>query len=69
MKVPAKQTEVALHPVSGHRTPDQLRKDSAGPISQPDLDVVAGQHRIPPGANVPNEDTDLSPLGKPSAPE
>lgn len=69
MKDRAKSTDVAMHPASGHRTPDQLTKDSVGPISQPDLDVKAGQNRTPPGSNVANGDTDVSPLGTPSEPE
>jgi hypothetical protein len=69
MKDRAKSTDVALHPASGHRTPEELSKDSAGRMGQPDLDVVAGQDRIPPTANVADGDTDVSPLGKPSEPE
>lgn len=69
MKKKAKSTDVAMHPASGHRTPDQLTKDSVGPMGQPDLDVQAGQDRTPPGADVANGDTDVSPLGKPSEPE
>jgi len=69
MRKRAKSTDVAMHPASGHRTPDQLTKDSAGPMGQPDLDVKAGQDRTPPKANVGSGDTDLSPLGRPSEPE
>jgi len=69
MKDPVKNTEVAMHPASGHRTPDQLTKDLAGPMGHPDLDVKAGQDRTPPKANVGNGDTDVSPLGRPSEPE
>jgi hypothetical protein len=69
MKQRAKSTDVAMHPASGHRTPDQLTKDSVGPMGQPDLDVKAGQDRTPPGADVVKGDTDVSPLGKPSEPE
>ena len=69
MKDRGRETEVALHPVSGHRTPDQLTKDAAGPIGKPDLDVKAGQGKGRRGANVANGDTDLSPHGTPSQPE
>lgn len=69
MKHRVRGTDVALHPVSGHRTPDQLTKDAAGPIGQPDLDVKAGHGKRRPGANVPAGDTDLSPHGTPSEPE
>ncbi len=69
MRGKAKSTEVAMHPASGHRSPDQLTRDSVGPMSKPDLDVKAGQDRTPPGADVANGDTDVSPLGKPSEPE
>jgi hypothetical protein len=69
MKDPVKSTEVGLHPASGHRTPKELDKDSEGRMSRPDLDVLAGQHRIPSRAKLADGDTDVSPLGKPSEPE
>lgn len=69
MKDPVKETEVAHHPVSGHRNPDELTKDAAGPMSDPDRDVIAGKEEIPPKRKVANEETDLSPFGRPSKPE
>lgn len=69
MKHQVKDTEVAHHPATGHRTPDQLAKDSAGPMSEPDLDVIAGQSRVQPSENAEQHDTDVSPFGRPSAPE
>ena len=66
MRKKAQTTEVGLHPVSGHRTPDQLTHDAAGPMARPDLDVKVEQPENPQNANVANGETDTSPLGTPS---
>jgi len=34
-------TQVDPHPMSGHRTPQELAQDAVGPIGQGDTDLVA----------------------------
>ncbi len=41
MSDPAESTQANPHPVSQHRSPREIAADEAGPIGQPDLDVVA----------------------------
>ena len=41
MSDPTEATQANPHPVSQHRTPHEIAADEAGPIGQPDLDVVA----------------------------
>ena len=41
MSDPGQATQANPHPVSQHRTPREIAADEAGPIGQPDLDVVA----------------------------
>jgi hypothetical protein len=41
MSDPTEATQPNPHPVSQHRTPREIAADEAGPIGQPDLDVVA----------------------------
>lgn len=41
MSDPNERTQVNPHPVSQHRTPQEIAKDEAGPIGQPDLDVIS----------------------------
>ena len=41
MSDPSGATQANPHPVSGHRTPREIAKDEAGPIGQPDVDVIA----------------------------
>ncbi len=41
MSDPSETTQANPHPVSQHRTPREIAADEAGPIGQPDLDVVA----------------------------
>ena len=41
MSDPAQSTQANPHPVSQHRSPREIAQDEAGPIGQPDLDVVA----------------------------
>ena len=41
MSDPDAATQANPHPVSGHRTPSEIAEDEAGPIGQPDDDVVA----------------------------
>ena len=43
MSDPSEATHANPHPVSGHRTPHEIAEDEAGPIGQPDADVVAGE--------------------------
>jgi hypothetical protein len=38
---PDQLTQVNPHPLSQHRSPREIAADEAGPIGQPDLDVVA----------------------------
>ncbi len=33
-------SQVELHPISGHRNPAELALDAAGAIGRPDLDVI-----------------------------
>ena len=40
MSDPAEATQADPHPVSGHRTPQEIAEDEAGPIGQADVDVV-----------------------------
>jgi hypothetical protein len=41
MSDPSESTQANPHPVSQHRSPREIAADEAGPIGQPDLDVVA----------------------------
>lgn len=41
MSDPKEATQANPHPISQHRTPREIAADEAGPIGQPDLDVVA----------------------------
>lgn len=41
MSDPSAKTQTNPHPVSGHRTPREIAQDEAGPIGQPDLDVIS----------------------------
>jgi hypothetical protein len=41
MSDPTESTHANPHPVSQHRSPREIAADEAGPIGQPDLDVVA----------------------------
>jgi hypothetical protein len=41
MSDPSEASQANPHPVSQHRTPREIAADEAGPIGQPDLDVVA----------------------------
>lgn len=50
MSDPSEATQANPHPVSGHRTPREIAEDEAGPIGQPDTDVVA---RGAPGEKSP----------------
>jgi len=43
MSDPAESTQANPHPVSQHRSPREIAADEAGPIGQPDLDVVANE--------------------------
>jgi hypothetical protein len=52
MSDPGEATQANPHPVSGHRTPQEIAKDEAGPIGQPDLDVIAKKVR---GAKSPRD--------------
>jgi hypothetical protein len=38
---PTERSQVNPHPVSGHRTPDEIAEDEAGPIGQPNGHHVA----------------------------
>ena len=40
MSDPQEATQANPHPVSQHRTPREIAADEAGPIGQPDLDIV-----------------------------
>jgi hypothetical protein len=40
MSDPSEASQANPHPVSQHRTPREIAADEAGPIGQPDLDVV-----------------------------
>lgn len=41
MSDPSEVTQANPHPVSQHRTPEEIAADEAGPIGQPDLAVSA----------------------------
>lgn len=41
MSDPTEKTHANPHPVSGHRKPEEIAEDEAGPIGQGDADVVA----------------------------
>jgi hypothetical protein len=41
MSDPSESAQANPHPVSQHRSPREIAADEAGPIGQPDLDVVA----------------------------
>lgn len=41
MSDPSESTQANPHPVSQHRSPREIAADEAGPIGQPDVDVVA----------------------------
>jgi hypothetical protein len=41
MSDPSEATQANPHPVSQHRSPREIAADEAGPIGQPDVDVVA----------------------------
>lgn len=41
MSDPSRANQANPHPVSQHRTPGEIAADEAGPIGQPDVDVVA----------------------------
>jgi hypothetical protein len=56
MSDPTEATKAHPHPVSQHRTPREIAKDEAGPIGQPDLDVIAKE--------VPNGNPPLRPTAK-----
>jgi hypothetical protein len=59
MSDPTESTEANPHPVSQHRSPREIAADEAGPIGQPDLDVVAKEvsdttaRGYPPEGRVP----------------
>ena len=59
MSDPSESTQANPHPVSQHRSPREIAADEAGPIGQPDLDIVAKEGsdataRIyPPDGRVP----------------
>jgi hypothetical protein len=58
---PSEATKANPHPVSQHRTPHEIAKDEAGPIGQPDLDVIAKE--VPNGNSPP----EIVPLSVPPA--
>jgi hypothetical protein len=41
MSDPTERTHANPHPVSGHRKPEEIAEDEAGPIGQRDAGVVA----------------------------
>jgi len=41
MSDPSQATQANPHPVSEHRTPREIALDEAGPIGQPDRDVIS----------------------------
>jgi hypothetical protein len=41
MSDPTERTHANPHPVSGHRKPEEIAEDEAGPIGQRDASVVA----------------------------
>ena len=59
MSDPGELTQANPHPVSQHRSPREIAADEAGPIGQPDLDVVAKEvsdataRKYPPDRRVP----------------
>jgi hypothetical protein len=52
-------TQANPHPISQHRSPREIAADEAGPIGQPDLDIVAKEvfdvtaRKYPPRGGVP----------------
>jgi hypothetical protein len=50
MSDPRQATQVNPHPVSQHRTPREIALDEAGPIGQPDRDVISKEA---PGKEAP----------------
>jgi hypothetical protein len=59
MSDPNEATKVNPHPVSQHRTPREIAKDEAGPIGQPDLDVIAKE--VPNGNSLRKPATKRAP--------
>jgi hypothetical protein len=59
MSDPTESTQANPHPISQHRSPGEIAADEAGPIGQPDLDVVAKEvsdttaRRYPPERRLP----------------
>ena len=41
MSDPSQKTQANPHPVSEHGNPREIAADEAGPIGEPDLDIVA----------------------------
>jgi hypothetical protein len=69
MSDPSEATSANPHPVSGHRNPDEIAKDEAGPIGHPDSDLAARAARTKesPHSDVATEarrTTDDHKLGK-----
>jgi hypothetical protein len=59
MSDPGESTQANPHPVSQHRSPREIAADEAGPIGQPDLDIVEKEgsdstaRRYPPDGRIP----------------
>lgn len=53
MSDPTRETNLNPHPISGHRTPEEIAADEAGPIGQPDPDIVAGRSASAPKSPQP----------------
>jgi hypothetical protein len=60
MKGSRRSTQADPHPLSQHRTPREIAADEAGPIGEPDLDVIAerisdvGTPRSPAASRAPS---------------
>jgi hypothetical protein len=54
MSDPRAETQANPHPVSQHRTPSEIAQDEAGPIGQPDKDVVNVVNVVTKGAGGEN---------------
>ena len=58
MSDPTEVNKSNPHPVSQHRTPREIAEDEAGPIGQPDPDVIAKK--------IPNGNSPLKPTPTPA---
>lgn len=63
MSDPSESTQANPHPLSQHRSPREIAADEAGPIGQPDLDIVANEVSEATGRKYPPEGRALRAVG------